>query len=182
MEKEEEVFVPQDEQEVLPEEIVTDEVVEEAVVDKDAEARRQLTARAKAAEARAKEAEAKLKRVTANPTALDVEDYIDISTSLGGLDPVEQAYLAKQHKLTGESMKELRQGEDFQNWNTGYKAKLEKEVALRPSSTQAVENAPKSLSQRLANATIAEKEAILREVGMYKEVRPRADRRGIGNI
>lgn len=131
-----------------------------------------------------KEAEAKLakaQKAGAAPTALDVEDYIDISTSLSGLDPVEQAYLARQHKLTGESMKEIRESEDFQLWNTAYKQKQEAERALKPNSQQEVEDAPKSLTDRLKGASIEEKQRILAEAGMYKDNKQHIQRADIGN-
>ena len=181
MEPEEEVIEPQVEDN---EEAVVEEVVEEeapVVVDKDAEARRQLTARAKAAEAKLKAAEAKLAKVSEGSPALDVEDYIDISTSLGGLDPVEQAYLAKQHKLTGEPMKEIRESEDFQLWNSAYKQKQEAENALKPNATQEVDDGPKSMLDKLRSASIEEKEALLREAGLYKDRRPGPQRVDIGN-
>lgn len=129
-----------------------------------------------------KEAEAKLAKAgqASVNAALDVEDYIDISTSLGGLDPVEQAYLAKQHKLTGEPMKEIRESEDFQLWNSAYRQKVEKERALRPNATQENEEAPRSVVDKLRNASIAEKEQLLREAGLYKDNRPDTNRTNIG--
>ena len=132
-----------------------------------------------------KEAEEQLKKIQSAPkdaskAALDVEDYIDISTSLSGLDPVEQAYLAKQHKLTGQAMKEIRESEDFQLWNTAYRQKLEKERALAPNATQEDEEAPRPLEPRLKGASIAEKEELLRQAGFYKDNKPRQPRANIG--
>lgn len=132
-----------------------------------------------------KEAEEKLAKAQSAPkdaskAALDVEDYIDISSSLSGLDPVEQAYLAKQHKLTGQPMKEIRESEDFQLWNTAYQQKLEKEKALAPNATQEDEAAPKPLEHKLKGASIAEKEELLREAGFYKENKPGQPRANIG--
>jgi pantoate kinase len=129
------------------------------------------------------EAERKLAELSKQPktnTALDVGDYIDISTSLSGLDPVEQAYLAKLHKLTGEPMKEIRESEDFQLWNSAYRQKQEKERALKPNATQELENEPKGLVSKLRSATVAEKEEMLKAAGLYKEFRPRGDRSNIG--
>ena len=106
--------------------------------------------------------------------------YIDISTSLSGLDPREQARLAEEHKNTGKSLKDIRESEDDQLWQTAYRQKQEKETALRPNATQAVEDAPMTLAQKLRNATVTEKEQILRDQGMYKGFRPRADKANIG--
>jgi len=139
--------------------------------------------KAERAEKERKALEVKLNQATkAQGTApLDVSDYIDISTSLDGLDPREKAYLAEQHKLTGRPLKEIRESEDFTFWDSAYRAKQEKEAALKPNSAQSEEDAPRSLAERLRNATVAEREEILREQGLYKEFRPRADRVKIGN-
>jgi len=133
------------------------------------------------AEAERKALEAKLNESARKGTVpLAVEDYIDISTSLDGLDAREKAKLAEDHKLSGKPLKDIREGEDYQLWQSAYRAKMEKENSLKPSATQTLEDGPRSLKDRLANATLAEKEEILRESGMYKEFRPRADRAGIG--
>lgn len=112
---------------------------------------------------------------------LDVEDYIGISASLEGLDQREKEYLAEQHKLSGRPLAELRKDENFGLWQSAYRAKVEKENnALAPSSTQSDSERPKSLTERLASASLAEKEAILAEAGLYKSPRPKADRVKIG--
>jgi hypothetical protein len=113
-------------------------------------------------------------------TTLDVEDYIDISASLNGLDNREQERLAREHKLTGKPLKEIREDEDFKLWQTAYRAKVEKERALSPTSAQAVTDKPKSLAEKLATASLAEKEKLLSEIGAYKSPRPRADRIKLG--
>src|SRR3990167_1914049 len=58
---------------------------------------------------------------------LDVEDYIDISASLEGLDQREKEYLAEQHKLSGKSLGEIRKDENFNLWQSAYRDKVEKE-------------------------------------------------------
>lgn len=134
-------------------------------------------------EAERKALEAKLNEHIREPgskAALDVVDYIDISASLDGLDQREKTYLAEQHKLSGKPLKEIREGEDFQLWQNAYRAKQEKERALKPNSQQPVEPPPKSFAERLRDASIAEKEAMLKEAGLYREARPRADRTKIG--
>lgn len=114
--------------------------------------------------------------------SLNVEDYIDISASLEGLDAREKMRLAEEHKLSGKPLKDIRESEDYQLWQSAYRAKQEKENALKPNAAQVLEDVPVSLAQRLARASITEKEQILREQGLYKEFRPRADRTGIGNL
>jgi hypothetical protein len=178
MDPEEQVFEPQVEQDTQPEEVEVVVNPEPTEPDKEAEARRQLTARAKAAEAKARALEEQLKRKEA---PLAVEDYIDISTSLDGLDAREKAFLAEQHKQSGKPLSEIRTGEDFQLWQSAYRTKLEKENALKPNATQASENQPRSLVERLQDASLAEKEEILKSVGLYKENRRRSDSVNIGN-
>lgn len=114
-------------------------------------------------------------------TALNVEDYIDISASLEGLDQMEKSYLAEQHKLTGKPLSELRQDENFGIWQSGYTLKKEKELSLKPSGTQSVADRPMSFTERLNNTqSVAEKEKLLSEAGLYKSPRPRSDRVDLG--
>jgi hypothetical protein len=140
--------------------------------------------KAERAEAERKAIEERLGQTPTNPekkVALDVGDYINISASLDGLDPREKAYLAEQHTQTGRPLKDIREGEDFQLWQTAYRAKLEKERALTPNTTQDLEERPSTLNDRLRQArTIAEKETILREAGLYKDPRTKADRVRLG--
>lgn len=183
MDNEEVVLEPQVEAEAAPEiaEVEVDVTALTEQLEKEKEARRQLTARAREAENKAKALEAKLG--TQGTAPLAVEDFIDISTSLEGLDVREKARLAEEHKNTGKSLKEIRESEDYQLWQSAYRAKQEKENALKPSSAQPLEDGPKSFAQKLRDAvSLEEKEAILRENGLYKDPRPRADRARIGNI
>lgn len=93
-----------------------------------------------------------------------VEDFIDISTSLEGLDQKEKERVAREHKLTGKPLSEIRKDEDFLLWQSAYKAKVDKERAsLIPSSKQPDDNSPISLEEALSNATsVQEKEEILK--------------------
>lgn len=147
------------------------------------EAIRQLTARAKKAEADRKALEIELnKKSQGEKPALDVEDYIDISASLEGLDQKEKERLAREHKLTGKPLGEIRKDEDFLLWQAAYQQKREKEnQALRPSGTQSESDKPTSFTQKLKGASLEEKEKMLSEAGLYKSPRPhRADRTNIG--
>lgn len=171
MENEEQVDEPQVVPEVQPEETApVSESTEElhARLEKEAEARRQLTARAQKAEAEKRELEAKLKASKSSNT-LDVEDYIGISASLEGLDQREKEKLAYEHKLSGKPLKEIRESEDFNLWQSAYRVKAEKErAALAPSSTQAESDRPVGLKDKLKNASIQEKEKILVDAGLWK--------------
>lgn len=109
--------------------------------------------------------------------ALNVEDYIDISASLEGLDQREKEYLAQQHKYTGMPLSEIRKNEDFLLWQGAHRNKVEKEkLTLAPSSKQSESDQPRSLNDRLSTASLEEKEAILTKAGLYKTVRPRSDK------
>jgi hypothetical protein len=148
-------------------------------------------ARAKKAEAKFIEAKRKYKEPEpeekSEPPAkeakapLAVEDYIDISNALSGLDREQQAYISEQHRLTGKPLGELREGKEFQRWDKGYQAEVEAERALHPNSTQSVEDAPKTLAEALKNASIADKERILKEAGILKMTRQDKERVKIGN-
>ena len=130
-----------------------------------------------------KELNAKIDKSTPGEgPALDIEDYIDISASLEGLDQREKEKLAREHKLTKKPLSEIRQDEDFVLWQEAYRAKKEKEAkALKPNSAQGDSDKPQTLNEKLANATLAEKEKILAEAGLWKSPRARADRTTIGD-
>lgn len=125
--------------------------------------------------------EAEKKKPIEVRATLEVDDFIDISAALEGLDQREKEYLAQQHKYTGKSLSELRKDENFSLWQSAYRAKTEKEkAALAPSSTQADTDRPKTLAEKLANATLAEKEEILAQAGLWKSPRTQAERKNIG--
>jgi len=139
---------------------------------------KQLFERAKKAEADAKAARAE-KVKSASP--LDVEDYIGISAALEGLDAREKEKLAREHKLTGKPLKEIREEEDYKLWQGAYRSKVEKEqLALKPNGTQSDSDAPQSFSERLKTASLADKEKLLAEAGLYKSPRPKSDRVNLG--
>ena len=146
------------------------------------EKNKQLFERAKKAEADAKVLKAQLDVAkSASTKSLDVEDYIDISASLEGLDQREKEKLAREHKLTGKPLSEIRKDEDFLLWQDSYRKKAEKEkLTLKPTGTQSESEKPRSLTEKLATASLADKEKILKEAGLYKEFRPRSDRTNIG--
>lgn len=123
------------------------------------------------------------KRLNEKPkekVALDVEDYIGISASLEGLDPAEKEKLAREHKLTGQPLSDIRKSEDFLLWQTGHKQKVEKERALTPSGKQPDSDRPLSLEEKLSNASMVDKEKILVEAGLYKPSKSKLGRVNIG--
>lgn len=115
--------------------------------------------------------------------SLDVDDYINISASLEGLDSKEKEYLAEQHKYTGKPLNDLRNDENFLLWQGAYRAKVEKErSSLKPNSAQSETDRPKSLTEKLRGASLEDREKILSDAGLYKSPRPRADRVSISGI
>ena len=114
-------------------------------------------------------------------SSLDVEDFIGISTSLEGLDSREKEYIARQHKLSGLPISDLRKSEDFSLWQSAYRTKVEKEKqTLTPSTTQPESDKPKTLMEKLRGATLKEQEELLKSAGLYKESKPKLDRVNIG--
>lgn len=104
-------------------------------------------------------------------TQLDVNEIIAINASLEGLAPREKEKLAELHKLTRTPLSELRNSEDFLFWQQGYQSQVEKERALKPSSTQPELEKTRKLSEVLTDpkTPLAEKERLLREFGLYKD-------------
>jgi hypothetical protein len=132
--------------------------------------------KAEKAEADKKILEAKLS--TSQKTALDVGDYINISSSLDGLDQREKEYLAQQHTLTGKPLNEIRNSEDFSFWQSAYRQKVEKDkLTLKPTNRQSESEEPISLEQALTEArTTQEKEEILSQMGYDFKSKSRSDK------
>lgn len=171
---------------VVEQEETTEEVAEEAVPQEETPEKIEETVILKKSDftklnRKAIAYEADKKKPIEVKATLDVGDYIDISASLEGLDQREKEYLAQQHKYTGKSLSELRKDENFSLWQSAYRAKVEKEKqALTPTSTQAESERPRTLAERLASASLEDKEKLLVEAGLYKSPRPKEDRTNIG--
>lgn len=128
--------------------------------------------KAEKAEGLAAELQAKVDKASGAPTkGLEVEDFIGISASLEGLDQREKEKLAELHKLTGTPLKELKTSEDFLLWQDGYKIKVEKERALKPTSTQTDTDKARKLSEVLLDPKTPpeEREKLLKQAGLYKD-------------
>lgn len=152
---------------------------------------RQLYERAKKAEADAKEAKLEAERLRKggdSTKSLEVDDFINISASLEGLDKREKEYLAEQHKLSGRPLIEIRTDENFLLWQEAYRAKAEKERALKPSGTQPDGERPTTLSSKIKElnqgvpnyrANLVEQEKLLEQAGLWKNPKRRSDRTDI---
>jgi hypothetical protein len=104
-------------------------------------------------------------------TQLDVNEIIAINASLEGLSPREKEKLAELHKLTRTPLNELRNSEDFLYWQQGYQSSVEKERALKPSSSQPETERARKLSEVILDPKTSpeEREKLLRDHGLYKD-------------
>lgn len=124
---------------------------------------------------RFKEVNDQLKKLRENPQpqsqTLDLNELIAINASMEGLSQREKERLAEEHKLTGRPLPEIRKSEDFLLWQQGYHSKVEKERALKPSSTQPEAQAERKLSDVLKDPRVPreEKEELMRQHGLYKD-------------
>jgi hypothetical protein len=166
------------------EDVIADSSPETVEAKTEAQAQPQKPAEKTVPYERFKEVVEKVKQLEQQPKvkgALEVEDFIDISASLEGLDSREKERLAKEHKLTGRPLSEIRKDEDFQLWQEAYRAKVEKEQkALAPSTAQAEADRPKNFLDQLKGASLAEKEELLASKGLYKAPKRRPDQTHIG--
>lgn len=100
--------------------------------------------------------------------ALGIQDFIDISTSLEGLDQKEKAYVAREHKMSGKPISEIRKDDDFLLWQKAYREKLEKEKqTIIPNSKQPDDDSPISLEDALKGKTLEEQAKLLEEHAGY---------------
>jgi hypothetical protein len=128
----------------------------------------------------------RLKTQGTNTKALEVDDFINISASLEGLDQAQKEYLAEQHRLTGKPLGEIRNSENFSLWNSGYQNKVEREKALKPNGTQGEADKPKSLVDKLNELgaggirnNLGEMEKELEKRGLYRSPRNNMHRTSI---
>lgn len=119
--------------------------------------------------------EAKLNSPETRTANLPIEDFINVSAALDGLDSREKEYLAQQHTLTKKPLSEIRASEDFNLWKSAYQQKVEKDKqSLPPNSRQPEEDKPMTLENALASTdSLDEKEKILMEQFPDYNVSPR---------
>lgn len=138
------------------------EVAEEkAVTQKELD---KVYARMKTAEEKAKKAEAQL--AEKKPVS-EVDTILEVQQATKGLKPDEVVELQLRAKANKVSLSEAREDENFKLWQEGRKAKVEKEKALNPSTTQSEVEKKKSMTidERLKAAkTPEEQEKILNEL------------------
>ena len=141
--------------------------------------------KAEKAEARSKELEAevaKFKATQPKPAeskSFGVEDLVEVTNALEGLDSDTKQYLVKQHKITGKQINEIKQEEDFATWLEGHKVKVEKNKTLNPSTRPSETTREKGFTEKLEelddidiNKSIRDLEAkqkLLEEKGMWKD-------------
>jgi len=114
-----------------------------------------------------------------NPT--DSIDLIKLGKKLQDYSDEELDFVtefAKSKKL--EDILKALDNQFVQQGIISLREKVEKEkIALKPSSTQSESDSPKTLHERLTNASLEEKEKILAEIGAYKSPRPKSERQQI---
>jgi len=139
---------------------------------------RQLFERTKKAEEKAQKALEEVERLKKSGVkpGLEVDEYIDISASLEGLDAKEKKKLAAEAKLTGKALSDIRSSEDFSLWQKAYREKVEKEKALDPSNRQVESKKPKTFEEEVDStkdqsnpfAITQERESLLEKKCLWK--------------
>jgi len=120
--------------------------------------------------------------ITKQDSGIDSIDQIKLGKKLHDYSDEELDFVT-DHAKSKKPEDILRVLEDpfVQAGIKAHREKLEKErLVLTPSSTQSESGKPKSLNERLASASLADKEQILREVGLYKDPKKRSDTVNIG--
>lgn len=114
--------------------------------------------------------------------SVDALEFIKLGKKLQDYSDEELDFATEHAKSKNpEAILKALDNEMVQLAIQGRREKIEKEkLALRPTGTQADSDEPKSLTERLARASVAEKEKILSEAGLYKSPRPRTDRVNLG--
>jgi len=157
---EEETTVSEQEPKEEKPEVVKEEMVSKKELDK-------LYARMKSAEEEAKKAKAQL--IEKKPVS-ETDVILEVQVATKGLTPEAVKELQLRAKANGVSLTEARQDENFKLWQDGRKAKVEKEKALNPSTTQSEveKKQSKSIDQRLQEATTQEEKAKILDELTYK--------------
>lgn len=113
---------------------------------------------------------------------VDSVDLIKLGKKLQDYSDVELDFVTEfaKSKKPEDILKAL-ENPFIQQGIKSQREKVEKEnLTLKPSSTQSESERPKTLHERLSNASMEEKEKILIEMGGYKSPRPRGERTNIG--
>jgi len=138
-------------------------------------------ARMKEAEEQAKTAKSELKKVQeelakAKLPISDVDAILEVQNATSGMDPEEVSELRLRAKALGVSLSEARQNKNYQLWQQGHKAEVEKANSLKPNTNQGeVDTRPKGWQQEFAEAkTIEEQGKVLDKYGM-NPLNPRRD-------
>ena len=190
----------EDTQENPAEEETAEEEPQEEVEEKETpkeEPKDQYTDREKRYYARMKKAEeaaskakketelAKREAAKAKMPISDIDAILEVQSSTKDLDTEEIAELKLRATALGISLTDARKNENYLVWQTGYREKVAKENAAKPSTTQPGEEKPKTLADELKSASapgiredvrkLKEKEEILAKAGLWKSPSKRAD-------
>jgi len=139
---------------------------------------KRLYARAKKAEEMAKEAKEAL--VKARVPISDIDAILEVQSSTRDLDAQEIGELKLRATALGASLTEARKDPNYLIWQTGYREKVAKENAAKPSTLQPEVTRPKTLEDELREVnklpimeSIEKKAEILEREGRWKNPRRR---------
>lgn len=170
--------------------VISDSSTEEAVVEselvKTPEAEPEKTAEKTVPFSRFKEVNDKLTALQKQPqetgSSVDALEFIKLGKKLQDYadEEIDFATEVAKSKRPEDILKAL-DNEMVQLAINARREKVEKEkLSLKPTGTQSDSDKPKSFTERLASASLADKEKLLAEAGLYKSPRPKADRVNLG--
>lgn len=122
------------------------------------------------------------KQITNTDNPIDSVDLIKLGKKLQDYSDDELDFVTEYAKSKKpEDILKALENQFIQQGIKAQREKVEKEkIALKPNSNQPDSERPKTLHERLASASLEEKEKILIEIGGYKNPRPKGERQNIG--
>lgn len=118
---------------------------------------------------------------TPKESDIDALEFIKLGKKLQNYSDEEIDFATEHaHSKNPEAILKALDNEMVQLAINARRDKMAKELSLKPTGTQSDSDTPKSLNERLSSASMADKEKILTEAGLYKSPRPRADRINLG--
>jgi hypothetical protein len=119
---------------------------------------------------------------TASNEPVDALEFIKLGKKLQDYSDDEIDFATEVAK--SKSPEAILKALDNEMVKLAINAKREKEerekLSLKPTGTQSDSDRPMSFTEKLASASMADKERILTEAGLYKSPRPRTDRVNLG--
>lgn len=134
---------------------------------------------------RAEKAEAELKKIKSQPATISSAeplDLIKLGKQLQNYSDEELDFVAGAAKSKKpEDILKALENPFIQSGITAHREKVEKEKTLKPSGAQGMNDKPQTATEKiLSSDSMAEKEEMLKKLGLYRDPRPRADHKSIG--